>query len=56
VVIFTASHRAYADVVLDILDPEHKYIDFRMYREHCIQSPEGIYIKDLRVIENRSLD
>lgn len=26
-----------------------------MYRQHCVQTPEGYYIKDLRVIRNRSL-
>jgi CTD small phosphatase-like protein 2 len=26
-----------------------------MYRHHCVQTPEGIYIKDLRVISNRNL-
>jgi CTD small phosphatase-like protein 2 len=30
-------------------------VDFRLYREHCIKTPEGIYIKDLRIIENKSL-
>eukprot|EP00353_Schmidingerella_taraikaensis_P008644 CAMPEP_0185577010 /NCGR_PEP_ID=MMETSP0434-20130131/7809_1 /TAXON_ID=626734 ORGANISM="Favella taraikaensis, Strain Fe Narragansett Bay" /NCGR_SAMPLE_ID=MMETSP0434 /ASSEMBLY_ACC=CAM_ASM_000379 /LENGTH=65 /DNA_ID=CAMNT_0028194447 /DNA_START=356 /DNA_END=553 /DNA_ORIENTATION=- len=26
-----------------------------MYREHCFQTEEGIFIKDLRVIKNRDL-
>ena len=26
-----------------------------MYREHCLKTPEGIYIKDLRIIKNREL-
>ena len=27
-----------------------------MYRQHCIETPEGFYVKDLRVIQNRSLE
>lgn len=54
VVIFTASHRCYADVVLDYLDPEHAYIHHRLYRENCIMM-EGVYIKDLRILANRPL-
>ena len=54
VVIFTASHRCYADVVLDYLDPEHAYIHHRLYRENCIMM-EGVYIKDLRILGNRPL-
>lgn len=32
VIVFTASHRAYADAVLNYLDPHHEYIDYRFYR------------------------
>lgn len=48
--VFTASHSCYANVVLDYLDPNHKYIQYRLFRENCIQTEEGVYIKDLRVI------
>ena len=27
-----------------------------MYREHCISTKEGVFIKDLRVIKNRSME
>ena len=27
-----------------------------MYREHCISTKEGVFIKDLRVIKNRELE
>ena len=54
VAIFTASHQSYADAVLDkLIDPQRKYP--RLYRQHCIRTNEGIYIKDLRVIRNRLL-
>jgi hypothetical protein len=55
VVCFTASHKWYADVILDYIDPEKKYIQHRLYREHCIQTKDNVYIKDLRVFKNRSM-
>jgi CTD small phosphatase-like protein 2 len=55
VVVFTASHQAYADEVLDKLDPKRELIAKRLYRDHCLKTSEGIYIKDLRIIKNRTL-
>ena len=52
---FTASHKSYADVVLDYLDPKGELIEYRMYRDSCTQTEEGVYIKDLRIIQNRNL-
>ncbi|RID60468.1 hypothetical protein BRARA_F03622 [Brassica rapa] len=49
VVIFTASHSIYASQLLDILDPDGKFISQRFYRDSCILS-EGIYTKDLTVL------
>jgi CTD small phosphatase-like protein 2 len=40
---------------LDYIDPEHRYIQHRLYRQHCYLTPEGYYVKDLRVIANRRL-
>ena len=51
---FTASHRCYADVVLDYIDPEKTLIHHRLYRDDCI-TMHGLYIKDLRVFKNRDL-
>ena len=55
VVVFTASHRNYADPILDYLDPCGDLVHFRLYREHCVQTAEGLYVKDLRVLANRDL-
>jgi CTD small phosphatase-like protein 2 len=55
VIVFTASHSCYANVVLDYLDPHQQYIHHRLFRESCVVSDEGVYIKDLRVFGNRNL-
>uniref|UniRef100_A0A1J3FWZ4 CTD small phosphatase-like protein 2 n=1 Tax=Noccaea caerulescens TaxID=107243 RepID=A0A1J3FWZ4_NOCCA len=49
VVVFTASHSIYASQLLDILDPDGKFISQRFYRDSCILS-DGIYTKDLTVL------
>ena len=55
IIIFTASHGCYANVVLDYLDPKHEYIDHRLFRDNCIQTEEGVFVKDLRVLQGRNL-
>jgi len=55
VVVYTASHKWYADVILDYIDPEGKLIQHRLYRDHCIKTTDNVYIKDLRVFEGRDL-
>jgi CTD small phosphatase-like protein 2 len=42
-------------VVLDYLDPKNELIDYRLYRDSCMETEEGVYIKDLRIIKNKSL-
>ena len=55
IVIFTASHSCYANYILNLLDPTHEYITFRLFRESCIEVEEGIFVKDLRIFGNRDL-
>jgi CTD small phosphatase-like protein 2 len=41
--------------VLDHLDQKKNLISHRLFRNHCWQTEEGVYIKDLRVLKNRNL-
>ena len=54
-IIFTASHKNYADKIIDYIEKEQKYFSLRLYREHCIFIKPGLYIKDLRIFKNRDL-
>ena len=56
IIIFTASHRGYADKVVDILDPTRQWVSHRLFREHCFASKQGVYVKDLRVINRKLKD
>jgi CTD small phosphatase-like protein 2 len=49
VVVFTASQKAYADRLLNILDPDHTLIHHRLFRDACI-NVAGNYLKDLTVL------
>eukprot|EP00475_Leptophrys_vorax_P004624 TRINITY_DN12760_c0_g1_i1.p1 TRINITY_DN12760_c0_g1~~TRINITY_DN12760_c0_g1_i1.p1 ORF type:complete len:465 (-),score=35.79 TRINITY_DN12760_c0_g1_i1:189-1583(-) len=49
VVVFTASQSIYAEKLLDIIDPEKKFIQHRIYRESCVYI-EGTYVKDLSAL------
>ena len=52
IVIYTASHQAYADAVLDFMDPKKKYFKYRLYRNNCsLLDVEGakFYVKDLEI-------
>ena len=54
VIVFTASHQCYADVVLNYLDPTGELIHHRLYRDNCVVTA-GVYIKDLRIFNNRRI-
>lgn len=49
-VVFTASHPYYANVVIDLLDPQAKIFSKRLFRNSCIQTDIDIFIKDLRIL------
>ena len=54
IVVFTASHQAYADAVLDFMDPGNKYFKYRLYRNNCsLVDVDGakFYVKDLDIFD-----
>jgi len=55
VAVFTASTPQYADAIIDHLDPSGTLIQHRFYRNQCIKTEGGEYIKDLRVFKNIDL-
>lgn len=50
-IVFTASVQAYADPMIDWLEREGKYFSQRFYRQHCTQTSNGSYVKDLSRID-----
>ena len=56
IAVFTAGEQSYADAILDYLDEERQIIRHRLYRQHCVNTAEGIYVKDLRIISDRNLE
>jgi Dullard-like phosphatase family protein len=50
--IFTASVKEYADAVIEYLDPDNKYIKYRLYRNNCINFNDSFYVKDLRIFQD----
>ena len=55
IAVFTAGEQSYADAVLDYLQDERELIKYRLYRHHCVNTAEGMYVKDLRIIKDRDL-
>ena len=53
--IFTAAAPEYADAAINYLDPENKFIKFRLYRNNCINVGDLFRVKDLRILKNISL-
>ena len=55
VYIFTAATFHYANVVVNFLDPQLKYICGIFDRSYCLEPKSGFYIKDLSIFQNRKL-
>ena len=53
--IFTAATKDYAEAVIKKFNSQKKLIQDYLCRDHCFETQRGKIIKDLRIIENRSL-
>lgn len=52
---FTASTQEYADAVINLIDPNNEFFEYRLYRNSCIKVGRS-YVKDLRIIKNRNIE
>ena len=50
ILVFTASTAPYADAIVKELDPEKKLISYVLDRTFCLETKNGFYIKDLRIL------
>lgn len=53
--VFTASSPNYANTIINYIDPTGKYINGILTRSNCMETKNGFFIKDLRIIKNRDL-
>jgi CTD small phosphatase-like protein 2 len=53
--VFTAASKDYAKAIVDKLNKRKPFIKDILHREHCLETKKGRFIKDLRIIKNRSL-
>ena len=53
--IFTSSSNIYANAILERIDPENKYFNFRLFKTSCYRDCNNHLIKDLEIIGNREL-
>ena len=55
IVIYSSSKKDYVDKILDFLDPEHNYFNYRLYREHCFKfiiDNKIYFTKNLNIFKN----
>jgi CTD small phosphatase-like protein 2 len=55
VYVFTASTEDYAEAIVGHLNAKKKTIQGILSRNHCLETHQGLRIKDLRIVKNRPL-
>jgi CTD small phosphatase-like protein 2 len=53
--IFTSSSNIYANAILERIDPQNKYFNFRLFKNSCYRDCNNHLIKDLEILGNREL-
>ncbi|CAD8211530.1 unnamed protein product [Paramecium pentaurelia] len=53
--VFTASSSAYANAIVNYLDPKRQWILGILSRGNCMETKNGFFIKDLRIVGNKQL-
>ncbi|CAD8209416.1 unnamed protein product [Paramecium octaurelia] len=53
--VYTASSSAYANAIVNYLDPKRQWIMGILSRGNCMETKNGFFIKDLRIIGNKQL-
>ena len=53
--VFTASTADYAEPIVQFLNQKCKTIHGVLNRKNCMETHNGFFIKDLRIIKNRTL-
>lgn len=53
--VYTASTQDYAEPIVNYLNESKKTIHGVLHRKNCMETHNGFYIKDLRIIKNREL-
>ncbi|KAM7134747.1 CTD small phosphatase-like protein 2-B [Macrochelys suwanniensis] len=48
--VFTTAKQDYTEKILDVLDPQKKWIRHRLYQQDCL-CLQGYYVKDLSILE-----
>ena len=55
IIIYSSSNKVYVDKILDFLDPEHNYFNYRLYQEHCLKftiNNKIYFTKNLNIFKN----
>ena len=49
IIVFSSGNQKYSDAIIDSIDEKYKYIDYRLYQEHCVIINND-FVKDLSKI------
>ena len=55
IVIYSSNSKMYVDKILDFLDPDHIYFNYRLYQEHCFKfniNGKIYFTKNLNIFKN----